>query len=173
MIESLQKKQVPMTTYRTMTDMEKQNVKRTLVELSSLASAMALVAALANLDDDEETWTSNFILYQAKRYEMEILQWTPLIGTKEAFRILKSPTATARPIEQGIALIEQIAFREVPYMLGADIDNDKIFYQRKSGRYQKGDRKIRKKFEDLIPILRGIRKSQSPGEAAKWFSTLQ
>ena len=58
-------------------------------------------------------------------------------------------------------------------MLGADIDNDKIFYQRKSGRYQKGDRKIRKKFEDLIPILRGIRKSQSPGEAANWFSTLQ
>ena len=173
MVESLQKKQVPMTTYRTMTDMEQKNVKRTLVELSSLASAMALVAALSNLDDDEETWVSNFVLYQAKRYEMEILQWTPLVGTKEAFRILKSPTATARPVEQGIALIEQIAFREVPYMLGAPIANDKIFYQRRTGRYQKGDRKLRKKFEDLIPVLRGLRKSQTPGEAAKWFSTLE
>ena len=171
--ESYQNKQVPMTTYRTMTEMEKRNVKRTLVELSSLAASIALIAALSNLDDDEETWVSNFMLYQAKRYKMEMLQWTPLVGTKEAFRILKSPTATARPVEQGIALIEQVMFRELPHLVGIPVDESKIYYQRRSGRYNKGDRKLRKKINDLIPVLRGLQKSQTPEEAAKWFGTLE
>ena len=162
-----------MTTYRTMTEMEKRNVKRTLVELSSLAASIALIAALSNLDDDEETWVSNFMLYQAERYKMEMLQWTPLVGTKEAFRILKSPTATARPVEQGIALIEQVMFRELPHLVGIPVDESKIYYQRRSGRYNKGDRKLRKKINDLIPVLRGLQKSQTPEEAAKWFGTLE
>ena len=171
--ESYANKALPMTTYRTMTTMEQQNVKRTLVELSSLISAMALVAALSNLDDDEETWASNYLLYQAKRYEMEILQWTPLVGTKEAFRILKSPTATARPIEQGVALLEQIVFKEFPHLIGMPVDKSKIFYQRKTGRYDKGDRKIVKHFNKFVPVLGGLLKSESPGEAAKWFETLK
>jgi len=171
--ESYQKKQIPMTTYRTMTEMEKRNVKRTLVELSSLVASFAIIAALSSIDDDEETYVTNFMLYQAKRYKMEMLQWTPLVGTKEAFRILKSPTATARPVEQGIALIEQVMFRELPHLVGIPVNENKIYYQRKSGRYNKGDRKIRKKLNDLIPVIRGLQKSQTPEEAAKWFGTLE
>jgi len=153
--------------------MEKRNVKRTMVELSSLATAIAMVAALSNLDDDEETWVSNFMLYQAKRYEMEIMQWTPLVGTKEAFRILKSPTATARPVEQGVALIEHMVFQELPYLLGMSSKESEIFYKRKTGRYNKGDRKLRKKVNDLIPVLRGIQKSSSPEDAVKWFNSMK
>ena len=171
--ESYSNKALPMTTYRTMTNMEKRNVKRTMVELSSLATAIAMVAALSNLDDDEETWVSNFMLYQAKRYEMEIMQWTPLVGTKEAFRILKSPTATARPVEQGVALIEHMVFQELPYMLGMSSKESEIFYKRKTGRYNKGDRKLRKKVNDLIPVLRGIQKSSSPEDAVKWFNSMK
>ena len=63
-------------------------------------------------------------------------------------------------------------FKEIPYLLGIPIDQEKIFYQRKSGRFDKGDRKIRKKVEDLLPILRGINKSKTPKEAAQWFNTL-
>jgi len=171
--ESYSNKALPMTTYRTMTNMEKRNVKRTMVELSSLATAIAMVAALSNLDDDEETWVSNFMLYQAKRYEMEIMQWTPLVGTKEAFRILKSPTATARPVEQGVALIEHMVFQELPYLLGMSSKESEIFYKRKTGRYNKGDRKLRKKVNDLIPVLRGIQKSSSPEDAVKWFNSMK
>ena len=36
-------------------------------------------------------------------------------------------------------------------------------------RYQKGDRKIQKQVEDLMPIFRGLNKSGSPEEAAKYF----
>ena len=158
--------------YSKMTEMEQQNVKRTSVELASLAGAMALVAALSNLDDEEESWISNFALYQAKRYQTEILQWTPLVGTKEAFRILQSPTATARPILKGGELLGQM-INEVRYVLGDPfIDDSAIFYQRRTGRFEKGDRKIRKDFEDLLPIFRGLQKSQTPEEAYKWFTTL-
>ena len=45
------------------------------------------------------------MLYQAKRYQTEILQWTPFVGTSEVFRMMRSPTATARPIERGLGLI--------------------------------------------------------------------
>ena len=156
--------------YNRMTEMEQQNVKRTAVELSSLLGAMVLVGFLADLDDEDETWLSNFALYQAKRYETEIMQWTPLVGTKEAFRILQSPTATARPILKGGELLSQL-LSEGAYAIGLG-DQKEIFYQRKTGRYEKGDRKIRKDFEDLLPIFRGLTKSQTPQEAYKWFTTL-
>lgn len=171
--EAYTDKALPMTTYRTMTQMEQQNVKRTVVELSSLVTAMAMVAALSNLDDEDETYLSNFMLYQAKRYEMEILQWTPLIGTKEAFRILKSPTATARPIEQGVALLEQIVFQEIPHFMGISDNKSEIFYQRKTGRYNKGDRKIQKMMGKFIPGYSGLVKSGNVEEATKWFETLK
>ena len=173
MSESLSKKQIPWTTYKQMTDMEKQNVKRTLVEQASLLGSIALVVALANLDDDEETWVSNFALYQAKRYQTEILQWNPAIGWNEAFRILRSPTATARPIEQGIKLIGQLT-RDIPYFMGIPwIDESDVYYQKRTGRFEKGDRKIVKKIQDIMPIWRGFVKSDNPREAYQWFNTLQ
>lgn len=160
--------------YSKMTEIEQQNVKRTAVELSSLIGAMALVAALSNLDDEEESWINNFALYQAKRYQTEIKQWTPLpgAGLSEAFRILQSPTATARPILKGGELLGQM-ISEVRYVFGDPfVDDSAIFYQRRTGRFEKGDRKIRKDFEDLLPIFRGLQKSKTPEEAYKWFTTL-
>ena len=174
MAESLANTQLPFTTYKKMTKMEQQNVKRTLVEQASLLAAVALVGALTNLDDDEETWVSNFALYQAKRYQTEILQWNPAIGWNEAFRIMKSPTATMRPLEGGISLMHHLVRREIPYFMGAPwIDEKDIYYQRKSGRFEKGDRKIRKKIQDIMPVWRGLTKTGNPREAYKWFTTLE
>lgn len=170
--ESIGNKSAPWTTYEHMTEMEKQNIKRALTELSALIATGVMIGAIGNLDDDEETWLSNFVLYQATRYQMEILQWTPVVGTKEAFRIMRSPTATARPIEDGIEIFEQILFQELPYLFGIGDEKD-IFYQRRTGRYEKGDRKIKKKIYDLIPVLRGLERSKTPEEAQKWFNSVK
>ena len=48
-----------------------------------------------------------------------------------------------------------------------------IYYQRKSGRFEKGDRKIRKKIQDIMPVWRGLTKTGNPREAYKWFTTLE
>ena len=161
-------------TYSKMTEMERQNVKRTFVELSAMIAAGVLVNALANLDADEDDWAVNFAMYQAKRYHTEIMQWNPPVGFNEMLRIMRSPTATARPIEKGFDLMGQLA-TDFGYFTGIApwIDEKDVYYQRRTGRFNKGDRKIRKDFEDLLPIWRGFTRSGSPGEAYKWFTTLQ
>jgi hypothetical protein len=156
--------------YDVMTDMEKQNVKRTAVELSSIAVAAAIVAALSNLDDDDETWASNFMLYQAKRYQTEMMQWNPLFGYEDIIRMAKSPAATIRPLEGGLGILNQVLRYEIPHAVGFPIEDKRIHYQRKTGRFEKGDRKIKKQFQDLVPVLRGLEKSKAPEEATKWFT---
>jgi hypothetical protein len=166
--KSVSEKAWPHTVFGQLTEMEQQNVKRTATELGSLAAAFAIIAALQELDDDEETFASNFLLYQALRYQAEIKQWTPLYGTSEALRIAKSPTATARQIEQTLKLFRQIK-REGLYNLGFPVDETDIFYQRNTGRYKKGDRKIQKYVEDLMPVVRGLSKSGNAKDAAQYF----
>tara|TARA_R100000734_G_C3311300_1_gene102134 strand:- start:290 stop:1765 length:1476 start_codon:yes stop_codon:yes gene_type:complete len=166
--ESVREKEMPQEVYSKLTDMEKQNIKRTVTDLTSLAIAGVIIGALSNIDDDEKTWATNFLLYQALRYRAEVQQWLPIYGTAEAIRILKSPTATARQIEKVQGLIDQVSL-EFMYNVGIPINEKEIFYQRKTGRYNKGDRKIKKNFEDLIPLLRGLNKSASPEDAAKYF----
>ena len=56
--------------------------------------------------------------------------------------------------------------------IGIPVANKNIFYQRNTGRFKKGDRKIRKDFEDLMPVLRGLRTTQSPKEKYQWFLNL-
>tara|TARA_R100000951_G_scaffold116176_1_gene126893 strand:- start:12486 stop:16859 length:4374 start_codon:yes stop_codon:yes gene_type:complete len=171
--ESVANKEFIYTTYKKMSEMEQQNAKRTGTELAAMVAAAALVAALANLDDDEESWASNFILYQAKRYHMEVTQWNPLGLGGETFRMMRSPTATARPVEKGIDLLQQLG-NELGYITGMPwIDEGDVFYQRRTGRFNKGDRKIRKDFEDLLPIWRGVTRSNSPEEAYKWFTSVK
>ena len=158
--------------YSKMTKMEQENIKRTAVELSSIVAAGALVMVLTDLDDDEDNWLNNYMLYQAKRYQTEMLQWQPWFAWKESLRIIQSPTATVRPITKGVELVSQI-FNEVQYALGSPfVDEGAIFYQRRSGRFKKGDRKITKDFQDLLPVFRGLQKTFSPEEAYKWFTTL-
>ena len=161
--------------YREMSEMEKQNVKRTMVELASVIAAGALVGVLANIDDDDETWASNFLLYQAKRYHTEIMQWTPLVGTNELLRMVESPTATTRPILQGLGLMRQLA-REFQYAIPGSpwVDEKDIFYQKRTGRFEKGDRKITKDFQDLMIGWRGLSKSlgEGPKDAYKWFTKM-
>ena len=166
--KSFAEKAWPGSVFEQLTEMEQQNVKRTATELGSLAAAFALIAALKNIDDDDENFVTNFILYQTLRYQAEIQQWIPIYGYKEAFRIAKSPTATARQVEQGLKLLDQIAL-EGMNAIGIPVEDKAIFYQRDTGRYKKGDRKIQKNFEDLMPILRGLNKSRTPEEAAQYF----
>jgi hypothetical protein len=156
--------------YSDMSPMEQANIKRLAVELSSIIAAMSIVIAVSAIDDDEENWVSNFALYQARRYQMEMLQWVPGFGIPDLIRMAESPAATIRPLENGIGLFNQM-LRELGYVVGLPwIEEKDIFYERATARFDKGDRKIRKYFEDLLPIIRGLQKSSTPGDAIKWFN---
>ena len=76
--------------YSTMTDLEKQNVKRTMVELSAFLGTIIIGMALSMGDDDEEnSYATNFLLYQARRLQTELGAFTPILGTREALRLLE------------------------------------------------------------------------------------
>ena len=155
--------------YADMTPMEQENIKRISMELSSIIAAGAMIIALGSIDDDEETWVNNFLLYQAKRYQTEMLQWVPGFGVKDILRMAESPTATARPISQGFKLLSQV-LKEAGHLVGLPVEENDIFYERATARFEKGDRKINKYLQDLFPVIRGIEKSKNPADALKWFS---
>jgi len=68
-------------------------------------------------------------------------------------------------------------FREIPYALpfiseeAREAMEKDIFYSRKVGRYNKGDRKLWKKFDRAIPLWSGLNKNAE--EAIKWFDLTQ
>jgi len=154
--------------YSQMSPMEKENVKRISMELSSIIASGAIIAVLGSIDNDDENWGNNFLLYQATRYRMEMLQWVPGFGIPDLIRMLKSPAAAIRPIEQGYELLTQV-LAELGYIVGIT-NQEEIFYQRATARFKKGDRKINKYIQDLFPTIRGINKSLYPEEALQWFN---
>ena len=159
-------------TYGTMTDLEKQNVKRTMVELSAFLGTILIGMALSMGDDDEEnSYATNFLLYQARRLQTELGAFTPVLGTREALTLLESPTAGLRPIQGVIRLLDSTWKNGVYFGSGGNIiDQKQIYFQRRSGRFEKGDLKISKDFQKLVPALNGVEKSRKPEELLKWFN---
>lgn len=158
--------------YATMTTLEKQNVKRTMVELGAFIGTVLIGMALSVGDDDEENgYATNFLLYQARRLQTELGAFTPLFGTREAVRLLESPTAGLRPIQGIIKLLDSTWKNGLYFASGGNIIDEKdIYFQRRSGRFEKGDAKIWKDLSKLIPALNGTEKSKRPEELLKWFN---
>lgn len=157
--------------YNTMTDLEKQNVKRTMVEISAFLSTVLIGMALTMDDDEEKNYATNFLLYQARRLQTELGAYTPILGTREAIRLLESPTAGLRPIQNLIGLLDRTWKNGVYFASGGNIiDENEIYFQRRSGRFEKGDLKISKDLQKLIPALNGAEKSKRPEELLKWFN---
>ena len=150
------------------TDLEKANIKRTSMELG-FGITMALVAlALAKAvdDDDEDSPMTSFILYQTRRLQSEMFTY---LNPGEAFRMLKSPTATARPIGNMMGLVGHVLFSEMPYAAGVPIDESDIFYQRDSGMFKKGERKLNKKLLQVFPVGPGLLKSLDPQTSVEFY----
>ena len=148
---------------------EKANVRRTTLEVFFGMMAFWLYGVLkgmaADADDEDEAATYMFWAYQFRRLNTELGQFR----TEEFFNALESPTAAVRPLSNLIDLGHHLLFRELPYAFGASgeqLEKD-LFYSRKSGRYNKGDRKLWKKLEKSIPLWSGLNKNAD--EAIKWF----
>ena len=158
----------PTNVWNLLTPSEKANVKRggtqAVAMLTALILGNLLIGAAADEDDEDASAMYIFWAYQARRLQTEL---GAFLNPKEAYNILKSPSAAARPLMNLYDLTTQIAFKELPYALGADSLEKDIYYQRKAGRYDKGDRKVIAKFEKILPLWSGINKDAE--QAIKWF----
>lgn len=150
--------------YSMMTDMEKQNMRRSGISIAFWTLCALIVMALGDDDDEDDSWAESFLLYQALRMQTELTQF---VRPMEFLKTANSPTATVRPVTKAIELVDMVAFKAIPSIFTGDTEG--LYYQRKSGIHEKGDSKLLAKFEALIPILGGIEKSSDPQTASKWF----
>ena len=136
-----------MSQWSTLSDFEKAQVRRTLTELGFILALSALITGLLLMvddDDEEETKKSyayNFMFYQAIRLRSETQQFLPGFGFKDAYRIVKSPTAMTNTVDHFIKFMDQFLFTW---------DEDKLSYQRRAGVWEKGDNKSWAYFLKLI-----------------------
>jgi len=140
------------------TELEKQNVRRTLVEINALMACLVIFNVLSSLkDDDDETWASNFTAYQARRLMAELLFYTPKFD--EAMNILRSPTAVMSFLERSGRLIGQLT------------SDPGGVYERRSGFHKKGDSKLMARLTDLFPLINQIHTAASPEEALQFYTS--
>lgn len=146
--------------WSSLTDLEKSNIRKTIVEINALTVAIVLVMLLAGDPDDPDkeknTWTENFILYEARRLQSEIMFY---VNPTEFWRIMKSPTAAMSGIKKTTDLLDQI----LPWNITDE-------YERNSGPHKKGDNKALVKLKKWIPGVAGIENSRDPGALYHWFS---
>jgi hypothetical protein len=147
--------------------MELANLNRLKVTTAYFTAASLLIGALAagmEDDDEEKSYVNMFLMYQALRAQSEMTQF---IKPNEFIKLAQSPTAGVRPVENLSKVLSQI-----PDELNYIINNDRegVFYERRTGIHQKGDRKFVAYLEKMLPILQGIQKSQTPEEASRWFN---
>jgi len=121
-----------------LTETQRANIRRSVVELSLTAAILPtiglLAVAAAGDDDDSYWWTVAFL---SRRLESELSQFR---DPREATKITKSPIPSLRIIEQSLDVIETTV---KPW------DWDETY---QSGK-RKGDLKIVRAYEKLFPII--------------------
>lgn len=161
--DSISNKGNVVKSYKNMTDMEKQNMKRVFVQMGFLVLCSLIVALLGTDDDDEETYGEQFLMYQALRMQSELTQF---INPMEFVKLAVSPTATVRPLERAYDLLIQTWVTGIGTITG---DDEGLYYERRSGLHEQGDSKLVADIKKLIPIWGGLEKSFDPESASKWF----
>jgi len=151
----------------TRSEAEKRNLKRmiheiVMINISGIAATL-FGMLLDNLDDDddEQYWVA-FATYQAMRLNTEYQSFS---SYKEAIRVISSPTATTRSLENVANLTDIV----INYATDNSEDNEVLYYQRKTGQYEKGDAKVQKYLKNISFGLSGIAKTQNPKDAIKYY----
>ena len=164
------------TAYQMMSETDKQNLKRAAYEAAATVASLTTFLVLNSMlddDDNEDNYAIAYAAYQARRLQSELLQF---INPPEFLRMAQSPMATVNWLEKYATVISQVLLKEPGYQLGL-VEEDDIFYQRRTGTAEKGDRKVVAQLKKIIPVLNGYQTSflREDGAAAveeklRWFN---
>jgi len=128
---------------------QKANLKRAFGEVNAFSILMlASYLLLPEGDDkDDAPWNTIYVLKRVQQ-ELGFFMWMP-----NTIDILKAPAASITTIEVFFKFLEQLA-------------DPTEQYERKTGKYEKGDYKIEKRFKDLLPFKELWTRSE---DKLKWF----
>jgi hypothetical protein len=153
-----------------------QGFYRTTGEIGITMLTLVILELMKTLwrDGDEEDNEilkrfQNIAMYQADRTFKELILFWPVAGSTQQMQMVKSPIASTRTMgELGEALWGSI---ETPfYFLTQDENeikgNSSVYYQRGS---RKGSLKLKKQWQDVVPIWYSIKKWQNYLEMNNFF----
>lgn len=151
--------------WSTYTPYQKAHIRKVLAEMSIIASLAVLISilkAIADDDDDleqaiKENYMYNFVLYEAVRMRSETASY---INPKDAYRVIKSPSAMTTTIERLIKFIDQ-------FMIQSWSDEDSVF-KRDTGVWNKGDNKS---WAYFLKLMGYSGYNVDPAEAVKSFQS--
>ena len=138
---------------------QQQNVKRSLGEIASFFTLIALSSLMKTDDDKDKGYVYWQTLYTINRVKQELLFFTYL---PETFNILKTPAASLTSIEALMAAVGQILSDTGSLMTGGDLDR----YERRTGKWEKGDPKLYKKLYNVLPFRQLL---QPAKDKLTWF----
>jgi hypothetical protein len=125
-----------------LTEFQKKNIKRSLVELTYILGLMTLSGLLNAYDDDDDTYAYNFLQYEAYRLQSEMQFY---LNPVEFYRVLRTPTIAATKTEQMLKFTSQLGLQLPPIY---DLDKGEFYINEKfekdvgmSPLSQKGDNK--------------------------------
>lgn len=126
---------------------EQEALKKTLVEISTFIATNILIFGLSGLDDDDPV---------TQHAELQLRRFSDDVGfyigdVNASLRILSTPAVSMGVLEKMAGTMKQLMFAPTEV------------YERKTGRYEKGDYKLEKDINDLVPILSKIYDFQDPG----------
>ena len=129
---------------------QKANLKRAFGEVNAFSILMLasyLLMPEGDEDKDDAPWDTIYVIKRVQQ-ELGFFMWVP-----NTLDILKSPAASITTIEVLFKFLEQLA-------------DPTEQYERKTGKYEKGDYKIEKRFKDLLPFKEMWTRSE---DKLKWF----
>jgi hypothetical protein len=150
--------------WKKLSSTERANMYRLIAEVSYMLSAVILINILQNLsDDDEENKALDHIAYQANRFYTEMSMWTPVLGTGEALKIMKSPAA-------GINQLQTLSnYTKSIDPFGYMFRGEEFFPSYKSGRHE-GQKHFWVNTKRLIPLFKTVEDYFHPDEKLKFYN---
>lgn len=153
------------TKFKDLEPWQQANLRRAAMEISYIVGSLALIAIIRGLSDDDEKkrgWMANMMLYQLYRFNSEAMFY---VHPGETMKILKSPAASITAAEN----IMTFAYRGMADAALVLTGQEPARYKRDSGIYKKGDLRLLKNFEDLVPIWKEVRALQMPENRLSWM----
>ena len=143
--------------FNDLSDIQKEGVRRSLLDLMSFTVLATIVCCLKPGDDEDEEDMSNWewlLIYEAARLRADEANYLPVLGLKDQLKLVNNPFPAYPLIKNVLSFLGAVA----------DFDRDdegnvSIFkkYQRDTGMYEKGDYKIFGKMNKLQPGINPLK----------------
>lgn len=141
------------TDWSKLTDYERANIRKTAYEFALMVALYGMSVAMKGLGDDEKDERSKEFWYLIAFYSYRLhSELNTYINPVEATKLLKNPSAALTLVSRGLHLLTQLT------------TNPFEEYERGD---RKGQLKIRKDIEDLVPIIKQI--DRNVEDALTWM----